>query len=110
KILVVILDQQLRYKEHVVRAGTRRLKAAPTPKRTKVLNPQRARILFTSKATPAIDHASPILDQAQRLGVQAAVGALRSLGTEIAEAEADIVPMRNRWEHQQGRFWVKCHT
>ncbi|KAL5394332.1 hypothetical protein PMIN03_013065 [Paraphaeosphaeria minitans] len=18
--------------------------------------------------------------------------------------------MRNRWEHQQGKFWVKCHT
>ncbi|PVH90634.1 hypothetical protein DM02DRAFT_664854, partial [Periconia macrospinosa] len=35
KLLVVILDQQLRYKEHVVRAGTRRLKAAPAPKRTK---------------------------------------------------------------------------
>jgi hypothetical protein len=51
-----------------------------------------------------------ILNQAQQLGVQAAVGALRSLRTEIAEAEAGIVPMQNRWEHQQVRFRIKCHT
>ena len=122
KILGVILDQQLRYKEHVVRAGKRGLKTALALKRIKGLNPRTARMLFASKVTPAIDYASPIwspraakqttsiLNQAQRLGAQAIVGAFHSLGLERAEAEAGIAPMHNRWDHQQGKFWVKCHT
>lgn len=122
KVLGVILDQQLRFKEHLVRAGKRGLKAAMALKRMKGLNPRTARTLFISKVAPVIDYASPIwspsaaklstkvLNQAQRLGGQAIVGAFRTLGLERAESEAGIAAMRERWDQQQGRFWVKCHT
>jgi Reverse transcriptase (RNA-dependent DNA polymerase)/Endonuclease-reverse transcriptase len=122
KILGVLVDQQLRFKGHLARIGKRGLKAALELKRIKGLSPRTARTLFTAKVTPVIDYASPIwspgtayrttkiVNQAQRIGAQAIIGAFRTVGLERAEAEADISPSRVRWELQMGKFWVKCHT
>lgn len=80
KILGVILDQALRYKEHVSKAGE--VKAALALKRLSNLRSETARKLFKSKAAPAMDYASviwapsaPVLvlkrvDKAQRIGAQ----------------------------------------
>jgi hypothetical protein len=110
KVLGVLLDQQLRFKEHLIRAGKRGLKAAMALKRLRGLSPKAARILFVSKISPVIAYVSPIwspaaaqlttkvLNQAQRLGAQAIVGAFRTVGLERAEAEAGIATMQERWD------------
>ena len=122
KVLGVLVDQQLRFKGHLARIGKRGLKAALALKRMKGLSPKAARILFTTKVAPVIDYASPIwsigtaqqtariVNQAQRISAQAIVGAFRSVGLERAEAEANILSARDRWDRQLGKFWVKCHT
>jgi hypothetical protein len=98
------------------------LKAALAFKRIKGLSPKAARILFTTKVAPVIDYASPIwsigtaqqtariVNQAQRISAQAIIGAFRSVGLERAEAEANILSARDRWDLQLGKFWVKCNT
>src|SRR5216117_3306935 len=60
KILGVIMDQQLRYKQHIARAATRGLKVAMALKRLKGLAPSAARQLFTSVVAPVVDYASNV--------------------------------------------------
>lgn len=60
KILGVILDQALRYKEHVSKAADKGVKAALALKRLSNLRPETARKLFKSKVAPAMDYASVI--------------------------------------------------
>lgn len=56
KILGVILNQALRYKEHVSKAGDKRVKAALALKRLRNLRPEIARKLFKSIIALAIDY------------------------------------------------------
>ncbi len=60
KILGVILDSGLKYKEHILRARDKGIKAALALKRLRNLRPETARKLFHSKVTPITDYASPI--------------------------------------------------
>jgi len=122
KILGVILDQEMRMKLHLARLGKRGINAALTLKRVRGISPKVARTLFNSKVASVMDYAAPIwsegtavaakkpLDQAQRIGAQAIVGAFRTTSRERAEAEAGIVPKETRWERQRGKYWAKCHT
>jgi hypothetical protein len=60
KILGIIMDTKLRYKEHIVKTATKGLKAALKLKRLKGLFPSASRQLFTSTVAPTVDYASNI--------------------------------------------------
>jgi hypothetical protein len=69
-----------------------------------------------------MDYASPIwsttlgetstriLNQAQRIGVQAIIGAFRTVALERAEMEAGIRPTNKHFKAQRSKFWIKSHT
>src|SRR5262249_32783966 len=58
KILGLIMDSKLKYKEHVARAASKGLEAAMEFRRLTGLSPSTARQLFTSTVAPAVDYAS----------------------------------------------------
>ncbi len=91
-------------------------------RRMKALPPSSVRRLFEATVTPVVDYASTVwmhsvgvsalarLNQIQRLGGQAVVGAFRSTSRAVAEAEANIRPMAVRlWEHAAS-FWVDVRS
>lgn len=122
KVLGVILDQALRFKQHIARAAKRGLNAAMALRRIKGMTPKTTRQLYKATVTPSADYASPIwssamtgpsmrtLNQAQRIGAQAIVGAFRTVSLERAEMEAGILPIRQRLEDQHNKYWIKSHT
>ncbi len=122
KILGVILDQALRYKEHVSKAGDKGVKAAFAFKRLSNLRPETARKLVKSKVAPAIDYPSVIwapsatvlalkkLDKAQCIGAQAITGAFSTVPLLIIEVEEALTPTMNRLHWQQLSTWIKWHT
>lgn len=122
RILGVILDQALRYKEHVSKAGDKGVKAALALKRLSNLRPETARKLFKSKVAPAVDYASVIWaplatvsalkrrGKAQRIGVQAITGAFSTVSLLIIEAEATLTLTIDRLHWQQLSAWIKWHT
>jgi len=100
KILGVVFDQKLRFNQHTARAAKRGIRAALALKRVKGMTARVARQLFTSTVMPTVDFASPIwstsltgratrmLNQVQRIGTQAIIGAFRTVGLTRAEMEA----------------------
>ncbi|RBQ84877.1 hypothetical protein VDGD_04845 [Verticillium dahliae] len=122
KVLGVILDQQLRYKKHIARAATKGLKAAMALRRLRGLAPSVARQLYTSTVAPVMDYASCIwmhacgetlvkpLNRVQNVGAQAIVGTFRTVATAVAEAEASIPTVRQRFARRATTFWIGMHT
>lgn len=47
---------------------------------------------------------------AQRIGVQAIVGAFRTVSLARAEAEASVIPLEERLQRQRNSFWIKANT
>lgn len=102
KVLGVILDQGLRFKEHLAEKAEKALKAALALKRLQGLNPSTMRQLYTATVAPVMDYASPVwylavsnktlsvLHRAQRVAAQAIVGGFRTLGLDVAVLEAGI--------------------
>jgi hypothetical protein len=109
KVLGVVMDNKLRYKEHIARAASKGLQAAMELKRLRGLSPLTARQLFTSMVAPVVDYASnvwmhecnwkaaPAINRVQRIGAQAIVGTFSTVATSIAEAEAHIPTARDRF-------------
>ncbi|OAQ59084.1 retrovirus polyprotein [Purpureocillium lilacinum] len=104
KILGVVMDSGLRFKEHMARAAAKGLSAAMDLRRLRMASPRMARQLFVATVAPTVDYASNIwshtcglreaawLDKAQRVGAQAITGTFRTVATAVAEAEASIQP------------------
>jgi hypothetical protein len=57
KIMGVIMDSRLRYKQHIARAATKGLGAAMELKRLKGMAPSTTRQLFTVMVAPVVDYA-----------------------------------------------------
>jgi hypothetical protein len=105
KILGVIMDAKIKFKEHVARASSKGLEAALELKRLRGLSPATARQLFTSTVVPVVDYASNVwmhafkdkltgpINRVQRIGAQAIVGTFLTVATSVAEAEACIAPV-----------------
>jgi len=132
KVLGVILDQGLRFKEHLAEKAEKALKAALALKRLQGLNPSTMRQLYTATVAPVIDYASPVMDyaspvmdyaspvwylavsnktlsvlhRAQRVAAQAIVGGFRTLGLDVAVLEAGIPSLQQRLHEQTLRFWI----
>jgi hypothetical protein len=121
KILGVVMDSGLRYKQHVARAATKGLKAAMALKRLRGLSPNTARRLFETTVVPTVDYASsvwmhtcgtdrPALNRIQRIGAQAVTGCFKTVATNIAEAEASLRTVRERHAIKATGLWVNFCT
>lgn len=122
KLLGVVFDQKLTYKQHIAKAAKRGIKAALVLSRLKNLRPEISRLLFTSTVAPVVDYASPIwapgatqsslniLNTVQQIGAQAIIGGFRTVACCVAESEAGIKPVSLRHYHQQRNTWIKWHT
>ena len=60
KILGVVMDTQLRYKQHIAKATTKGLLAALALKRLRLVSPSTARQLFGATVAPVVDYASNV--------------------------------------------------
>ncbi|KAI2855330.1 hypothetical protein CBS13152_11454 [Aspergillus niger] len=60
KILGVLMDTSLKYKEHIARAASKGLEAVMELRRLRGLSPSTARQLFTSTVAPVVDYASNV--------------------------------------------------
>ncbi|KAJ5543771.1 hypothetical protein N7494_005050 [Penicillium frequentans] len=122
KILGVLMDTRLKYKEHMARAASKGLEAAMELRRLRGLSPATARQLFTSTVAPVVDYASNVwmhackdkamgpINRVQRVGAQAIVGTFLTVATSVAEAEAHIATARNRFWRRAVKMWTDMHT
>ena len=122
KLLGVVFDQKLTYKEQIAKVLQRGTTAALGLKRLRNLRPERTRQLFKSTVVPVIDYASVIwspgtaksslkkLDQIQRIGAQAVTGGFRTVALQVAEAEAGLQSVPLRHYLQQRATWISWHT
>ncbi|RKK21135.1 hypothetical protein BFJ66_g17708, partial [Fusarium oxysporum f. sp. cepae] len=122
KILGVIMDSRLHYKQHIARAATKGLEAAIELKRLKGMAPSTTRQLFTAMVAPVVDYASNVwmhacktvsayaIHRVQRIGAQAIIGSFTSVATGVAEAEAHIATIQERFWRRASKLWVDIHT
>jgi ribonuclease HI len=122
KVLGVIMDAELRFREHIARASSRAMEAAMELKRLSGLPPRVARQLFTATVAPVMDYASNVwmyacgdrlikaVNRVQRIGAQAIVGTFNSVATAVAEAEANILPARERFARRATKLWMDIRT
>lgn len=114
KLLGVVLDQNLTYKEHIAKVLQRGITAALSLKRLRNLRPESTQQLFKSTVAPVIDYASVIwspgtaksalkkLNQIQRIGAQAVTGGFRTFALRVAEVEAGLQsePLRHYFQQR----------
>lgn len=122
KILGVVMDSELRYKQQVANAATKGLIAAMALRRLRMLSPSTARQLFTTTVAPGVDYASSVwmhacknsamasLDRVQRIGAQAITGVFQLVATSVSEAEASIHTVHERHLKRARKLWVGIHT
>ncbi|KAJ5100882.1 hypothetical protein N7456_006934 [Penicillium angulare] len=122
KILGVLMDTRLKYKEHIARAASKGLEAAMELRRLRGLSSATARQLFTSTVVPVVDYASNVwmhackdkamgpINRVQRVGAQAIVGTFLTVATSVAEAEAHIATARHRFWRRAVKMWTDMHT
>lgn len=122
KILGVIMDTRLKFRQHIAEAASKGLEAAMELKRLRGLSARTARQLFAATVTPVVDYASNVwmhaykdklvgpINRVQRAGAQAIVGTFMTVATSVAEAEAHIVSARERFWKRAIKMWVDVHT
>ena len=103
KVLGMVIDSELRFKNHIKKVSIKGLKAVLALKRMRTLTCAAARQLFNTTVVPIIDYASSVwmhilgpattktIRQIQKLGGQAIIGAFSSVAGAVSEAEAYIL-------------------
>jgi hypothetical protein len=86
------------------------------------LSPSVTRKLFNATVAPVVDYASSVwmhtrrtsagrvLKQVQRIGGQAVIGCFQTVGTKVAEVEANLPPIEERHSREALRMWVELHS
>jgi hypothetical protein len=127
KILGIILDQELRFKEHVGRTTKRGINAIQALARLKGITPRMARQLYSALITPTIIYAAsawvPINKNSdiplwitkpwniiQKTAAKIITGCYKTVSTPIAEAEAGIEPLDIQLRKRMVRHWINSHT
>ncbi|KAK8000511.1 reverse transcriptase [Apiospora arundinis] len=122
KILGVIMDTKLKYRQHIAEAAAKGLEAVLELRRLKGLSPATARQLFTATVAPVVDYASNVwmhecryraaapVNRIQKIGAQAIVGTFMTVATTVAEAEAHIAAAQDRFWRRAIRMWTDIHT
>ena len=103
RLLGVVLDEQLKMKEHVLQASVRATKKCMALARLEGIRPKQMRQLYKSVVVPTMDygaaawyapdrhgyfHLNKHLDRVQRLGAKAITGAFRTVSLEVLQDEA----------------------
>ena len=116
------MDTKLKYKEHIAEAAAKGLEAVLELRRLKGLSPATARQLFTATVAPVVDYASNVwmhecryraakpVHRIQRIGAQAIVGTFMTVATSVAEAEAHIAAVQDRFWRRAIKMWTDIHT
>ncbi|KJZ68284.1 hypothetical protein HIM_12324 [Hirsutella minnesotensis 3608] len=122
KILGVIMDDELRFQEHMVKAAANGLNAAMGLRRLKMLSPRGSRQVFEATVAPAMDYASNVwthalranhvgwMNKAQMVGAQAITGAFRTVAKTVAMAEANIRTVGERHKQATIRLCINLQT
>ena len=127
RILGVIFDAELRFKNHMTKVKDRGWKNAGQLHRLHHIGPKAARQLFHATIASRTDYAAPVwysqhlgskhtnivgnvLLLIQKLGAQAIVKCFKTASMEAASAEAALQAPHVRLQLKIARFWVKVHT
>ncbi|GKU07113.1 unnamed protein product, partial [Fusarium langsethiae] len=122
KVLGMIMDAGLKYKEHIAQAAAKGLNSAMELQRLRGLTPRTARQLFAATVAPVVDYASNVwmhackyrraspINRVQRIGANAIVGTFLTVATSVAEAEAHIPSAHERFWRRAIRMWTDLHT
>lgn len=122
KILGVVMDSKLKYRQHIANAANKGLHAAMALRRLRMVSPSTARQLFATTVEPVVDYASNIwmhacrnstkagLNRVQGIGAQAITGTFRTVATAISEAEANIRTVHDRHSERATNLWISLRT
>ncbi|KAJ5138858.1 uncharacterized protein N7515_003706 [Penicillium bovifimosum] len=123
KLLGVVFDQGLRWKEHVQQAIKRATKTAIALSGLRHLRPEQMRQLYQACVAPIVDYASTVwhdplrdkvhirhLNTVQRTVLIRILSAFRTVATATLEVEAYILPTHLRLRHRAQRTIARLHT
>lgn len=123
KLLGVIFDQELRWKEHVQQAIKRATKVAIALAGLRHLRPEGMRQIYRACVTPVVDYASTVwhdplrdtthlrnLNSVQRAPLIRILSAFRTVATNTLEIEALIIPTYLRLRHRAQSTIARLHT
>ena len=123
KLLGVVFDQGLRWKEHVQQAIKRATKTTLALSGLRHLRPEQMRQLYQACVTPIVDYASTVwhdplrdkthlrhLNTVQRTVLIRILSAFRTVATTTLEVEAHILPTHLRLRHRAQRTIARLHT
>ncbi|KAJ5340123.1 reverse transcriptase [Penicillium brevicompactum] len=123
KLLGVVFDQGLRWKEHVQQAIKRATKTAIALSGLRHLRPEQMRQLYQACVAPIVDYASTVwhdplrdkvhirhLNTVQRNVLIRILSAFRTVATATLEVEAYILPTHLRLRHRAQHTIARLHT
>ncbi len=123
KLLGVVFDRELRWKEHVQQAIKRATKTTIALCGLRHLRPEQMRQLYQACVTPVVDYASTVwhdplrdkthlrhLNTVQRTTLIRILSAFRTVATTTLEVEAHILPTHLRLRHRAQRTIARLHT
>ncbi|KAF7136975.1 hypothetical protein CNMCM5793_006679 [Aspergillus hiratsukae] len=123
KLLGVIFDQELRWKEHVQQAIKRATKVAIALAGLRHLRPEQMRQIYQACVTPVVDYSSTVwhdplrdkthlrhLNTVQRVSLIRILSAFRTVATTSLEVEAHVLPTHLRLRYRAQRVIARLHT
>lgn len=123
KLLGVVFDQELRWKDHVQQAIKRATKTNIALCGLRHLRPEQMRQLYQACVTPVMNYASTVwhdplrdkthlrhLTTVQRTALIRILSAFRTVATATLEVEAQILPTHLRLRHRAQRTITRLHT
>jgi ribonuclease HI len=123
KLLGVIFDQELRWKEHIQQAIKRATKVSIAVGGLRHLRPEQMHQLYRACVTPVVDYASTVwhdplrdkthlrhLNSVQRISLIRILSAFRTVATTTLEVEAHILPTHLRLRHRAQNTIARLHT
>ena len=123
KLLGVVLDQGLRWKEHVQQTIKRATKMTLALSGLRHLRPEQMRQLYQACVAPIVDYASTVwhdplrdkvhlrhLNTVQRTVLIRTLSAFRTVATTTLEVEAHILPTHLRLRYRAQRTIARLHT
>lgn len=123
KLLGVVFDRELRWKEHVQQAIKRATKTTIALCGLRHLRPEQMRQLYQACVAPVVDYASTVwhdplrdkthlrhLNTVQRTPLIRILSAFRTVATATLEVEAHVLPTHLRLRHRAQRTIARLHT
>jgi ribonuclease HI len=123
KLLGVIFDQELRWKEHVQQAIKRATKVTIALSGLRHLRPEEMRQIYQACVTPVVDYASTVwhnplrdkthlrhLNTVQRTALIRILSAFRTVATTTLEVEAYVLPTHLRLRQRAQNTIARLHT